>query len=158
MVSWTRSPAQHEIEPAFDKMLKDMLQFTVPFVHVEQVYEHLDNYILLDTRDQEEYDISHIKGARRAGYDDFNLDEWTYLEKDKPIVLYCSVGYRSEKIGERFLSAGYHHVYNLYGSIFAWVNKGYPVVKSVDAPTKEVHTYNRRWSKWVINNDFKKRW
>ena len=53
---------------------------------------------------------------------------------------------------------GYNNVHNLYGSIFDWVNRGYLVVNSNDEETKEVHTYNRIWSRWVDEKQAKKVW
>ena len=47
--------------------------------------------------------------------------------KSDTIVLYCSIGYRSEKIGEKLVEMGYGHVFNLYGGIFEWVNRDLPV-------------------------------
>ena len=71
------------------------------------------------------------------------------LDKDKPVILYCSVGYRSEKIGERLQEMGFTEVYNLYGGIFDWKNKDNPVVNTHQNPTDSVHTYNKNWSKWL---------
>lgn len=44
------------------------------------------------------------------------------------VVLYCFIGYCSEKVVEQFWEWGFIKVYNLYGSIFEWVNQGYFVV------------------------------
>jgi 3-mercaptopyruvate sulfurtransferase SseA len=65
------------------------------------------------------------------------------------IVLYCSVGMRSEKIGKKLLEAGYKNVYNLYGSLFEWVNQGKPVYKKNGVQTSEIHTYSESWSRWL---------
>jgi len=53
---------------------------------------------------------------------------------------------------------GYKNVYNLYGSIFEWVNDGNEVVDKNNKPTDEVHTYNKKWSKWVEEGKAKKIW
>jgi len=74
------------------------------------------------------------------------------------MVVYCSIGYRSEKIGEKLLRLGYKNVYNLYGSIFEWANEKYQLVGSNGKTTNRVHSYNKSWSKWVTNEEIKTVW
>ena len=71
-------------------------------------------------------------------------------------MLYCSVGYRSEKVAEKMKKAGFTAVYNLYGSIFEWVNAGYPVVTNDGNQTNIIHTYNKKWGQWVTSDNIKK--
>jgi len=92
------------------------------------------------------------------GYDDYDGDLLNEVPKDTPIVVYCSIGYRSEKIGEKIQKLGFTKVYNLYGSIFEWVNQDNPVVDSNNKPTDKVHTYNKKWSKWVQDGKAVKVW
>lgn len=80
------------------------------------------------------------------------------IPKDAKIVLYCSVGYRSEKIGEKLQKMGYTDVNNLFGSLFEWVNRGYKVVDKDGNETQKVHTYNKDWSQWVDETKAKKTW
>jgi hypothetical protein len=66
------------------------------------------------------------------------------LSTDAPIVVYCSVGYRSARIAERLREQGFTNASNLEGSIFRWANEGRPVYRDsteVDA----VHPYDRTW-------------
>ena len=134
---------------AFDKKISGLLNVRVPTIGLDELNGIKDEVFLFDAREQEEYQVSHIKGARYLGYKDFDPARLGELPKDAPIVLYCSIGYRSEKIGEQLKAMGYTNVYNLYGSIFEWVNAGYPVVDEEGQPTPSVHTYNRKWSKWL---------
>ena len=103
---------------------------------------------LVDAREQVEYDISHMDGAMFSGYDDFDSTIVERLAKDKPIVVYCSIGYRSEKIAERLIDSGFTDVYNLYGGIFEWVNQSGPVVDK-EGETERVHAYSRAWGIWL---------
>lgn len=135
--------------PEFKEMLDDMYDHTVPLMSVDSL-KHLKNVYLLDTREKEEFDVSHLKNARNVGYIWFDMRKVYDIPKDATIVVYCSVGYRSEKIGEKLLKNGYHNVYNLYGSIFEWVNEGNPIYKTNGVQTTEIHTYNKNWSKWVL--------
>ncbi len=118
-------------------------------ITIDQVRQKLAEVVLLDTREREEYEVSHITNARWVGYDDFRLERIHNLPKDTTIVLYCSVGYRSERIGEQLQKEGYDRVYNLYGSLFKWVNEGHPVVDGGGRQTEKVHGYDKNWSKWL---------
>ncbi len=143
---------------AFSKKLKKTLKLTIPVIGVEELATTSDQYLLLDTREREEYDTSHIPQATFAGYKKF---DWSILEntpKDKAIVVYCSVGVRSEKIAEKLKKKGFTNVKNLYGSIFEWANKDHPVVDKNGNETKKVHTYNRDWSQWVEDGELIKVW
>jgi 3-mercaptopyruvate sulfurtransferase SseA len=73
------------------------------------------------------------------------------IDKSTPILLYCSIGYRSEKVGEKILKMGFKDVTNLYGSIFAWANAGYELKNAKGETTNQIHTYNNEWAKWILN-------
>ena len=107
--------------------------------------------VLLDSREEKEYQTSHIKEAIRVGYDFFNLDsvQQKLPNKDSKIVVYCSVGVRSEDIAEKLKKAGYNNVYNLFGGIFEWKSNNFPVYNSAEKETDSIHTFNKVWSKWL---------
>jgi len=114
--------------------------------------------IVLDAREKEEYDVSHIEEAIYLGYKDPDFSTLNDFDKDTPIVVYCSIGYRSEKIGEKLKKLGFNSVRNLYGSIFEWVNQGHKIVDHNGQQTNEIHCYNKKWSKWMINDAYQKVW
>jgi rhodanese-related sulfurtransferase len=141
---------------AFDKEVNSYLSYTVPVISVEKAYVDKRKYVFLDAREQAEYDISHIDGALAVGYDRFDAKSISKISKDQAIIVYCSIGYRSEKIATKLRKLGYTQVYNLYGSIFEWANRGYPLVNNQGRTTHLVHTYNAKWSKWLLNARYKK--
>ena len=141
---------------AFNKKVDNVLSHTVEVISVKELHEHLDEYTLLDTRELNEYLISHIPGAIQFGYDNPKYDILDTISKDTEIVVYCSIGYRSEKIGEKLKKQGFTNVKNLYGSIFEWANQDYLLEDPMNHPTEQVHTYNKRWSKWVDNEKVEK--
>ena len=108
----------------FDKKVASWLSFTVPTVNPEKV-KQMPDALILDARERVEYEVSHLPKAVFIGYKTFEKDALKDVPKDKPIVVYCSIGYRSEKIGEKLQKMGFTKVYNLYGSIFEWVNQAY---------------------------------
>lgn len=142
----------------FDKEVAGTIQFTIPIIGVEELYNTKDESYIFDTRKREEFEVSHIPGATYLGYLDFDEKRLGSLPKDTKIVLYCSIGYRSEKIGEKLQSLGYKNVFNLYGSIFEWANRSYPLEDENGKPTRKIHTYNRNWSKWVDGQKSEKVW
>ncbi len=144
--------------PEFDQKLSRMLQFSAPVIGVQEVRDIQEEVYIFDAREQEEFDVSHIEGAKFLGYKDLNSEALEGVPKDAKLVLYCSVGYRSEKVAEKLKGKGYTQVYNMYGSIFEWVNEGYPVVGPDGKPTRKVHTYNAKWGKWVDRPDVEKVW
>ena len=99
--------------------------------------------IVLDARSEAEYAVSHLKNAERI---DPNEPKLGVMESKPPIVVYCSVGYRSARIAEWLEQAGFTHVYNLEGSIFQWANEGRIMFKD-DCPTIFVHPYNAVWGR-----------
>jgi len=121
---------------------------TVPYITVDSLHQNPTNFVILDTRKKAEFEVSHLPNAIWAG-DQFDPAKLPELDKSKPIVVYCSVGIRSENYGEDLMEAGYIKVYNLYGSIFSWKDAGYEVVDDKGNPTDEVHTYSRRWGKYL---------
>lgn len=135
-------------DPTFKKVLDKMYKHTVPLITIDSL-KNLKNVYLLDAREKTEFDVSHLKYARNVGYLWFDMRDIYDIPKNETIVVYCSVGYRSEKIGEKLIKEGYVKVYNLYGSIFEWINQGNPVYKTNGIQTSEIHTYNKNWSKWV---------
>lgn len=135
----------------FAEMTESMAEGGTPDISVDELNQHFSKYILLDARELEEYNVSHIPGSIWIGYEDFDLKRLIKIEKESKIVVYCSVGFRSERIGEKLLEAGYLNTQNLQGSIFEWINKDLPLVDSSNQPTNKIHGFDKVWSKWLKN-------
>lgn len=135
----------------FDSNCKKYIAGTVPLVYPAQLYSVIKNpnTILLDARGKNEYETSHIYKAKFVGYDTFKESSLSSLSKTDSIYIYCSIGYRSEKIGEKLLALGFKNVFNLYGGVFNWVNSGYKVTGNNGKQTTEVHGYDKEWSKML---------
>ena len=122
---------------------------SIPYIYAQKL--HHTNTTLLDAREIEEYNVSHIKGAIYVGYKDFKIEdvEKEIKSKNDKIVVYCSLGVRSEDIAEKLKRAGYTNVYNLFGGIFEWKNNDYDVYNSNNKITENVHAFSKEWSKWL---------
>lgn len=142
----------------FEDEIASYLNFSVALISVHEMNQLDDNFLLLDARELEEYQMSHIKNASHIGFEKPQLNLLDNVDKDKTIIVYCSIGYRSEKIGEKIQDLGFSKVFNLYGSIFEWSNAGFPIFNEKGEETSQLHTYNRKWSKWVNNDNIDKKW
>lgn len=133
-----------------DLLLQEYNDRTVPYISVEQLHKNPKDFLILDTRLKEEYEISHIPGAIWVS-EKMNEEVYAFAKakKDTPIVVYCSVGVRSEDFGEQLLQDGFTNVKNLYGSIFAWKDAGYIVQNKNNQATDSVHTYDKNWAKYL---------
>lgn len=100
--------------------------------------------VLLDVRAPEEWQVSHLAGAKNTPPGTKPEEALAGVAKDAPVVVYCSVGYRSSQLAEKLQKAGWTNVVNLEGSIFQWANEGRPVVDD-KGPAKKVHPYDAKW-------------
>ncbi|MGY0391667.1 rhodanese-like domain-containing protein [Bizionia sp. KMM 8389] len=122
-----------------------------PYILVEELANSKANYYILDAREQEEYNVSHLKDAFYVGYKNFKLKNIieNISNKNDTIVVYCSLGVRSEKIANQLKNAGYSVVYNLYGGIFEWKNADLPVYNLKNKETDSIHAFSKTWDKWL---------
>jgi rhodanese-related sulfurtransferase len=89
---------------SFKELKNEIVSKTVPLISVKDL-KKVENtkkpFLILDAREKEEYNTSHIKNAKYVGYDNFKMSAIKEVDKNTTIIIYCSVGYRSEKIGEK---------------------------------------------------------
>lgn len=127
--------------------LKTHIRAQFPTVTHITTADFRDNYLgqslLVDVRDQAEFSVSHINGAVHF-QDAAQLAAWIKQQPNQPVVLYCSVGYRSAQMAKALQKKGIEQVVNLEGSIFEWANQGQPVVNAT-GPTDKVHAFNQKW-------------
>lgn len=133
-------------------LLKEYNTKSVPYISVEELAMPKTTAILLDAREPNEYEVSHLKEAIYVGYDFFKMDsiQLKIPNKTTEIVVYCSLGIRSETIAEKLKKAGYTNVKNLYGGIFEWKNKNFKIVNSEEKETENVHVFSKEWGQWLL--------
>ncbi|PCJ27713.1 MAG: rhodanese [Flavobacteriales bacterium] len=137
-------------------MKNNIISKTIPLISAEDLKKAENTksaLLIIDAREKGEYNVSHIKRAQHVGYNNFNISKLKKIDKNTIVIVYCSVGYRSEKVGEKLKKAGFKKVMNLKGGIFDWKNKGYPVYDNEEKETEKVHAYDRSWGKWLINGE-----
>ena len=136
----------------YDMLLSSLLSHEAEEIDIWDA-KKMDSAIFIDSREQAEYEVSHIPKAIWVGYENPMLDSLERLDKETPLIIYCSVGYRSEKISLQLEKKGFKKVYNLYGGIFEWVNQGNEVVDNEGKTTDKVHAYNLLWGVWLTNGE-----
>ncbi len=100
----------------------------------------LDNVVYVDVRESREQYVSMIKDA---------ITKKQYLDnqsryKEKVVVSYCTIGYRSGKFAEDLLNKGIDAV-NMKGGVLLWSHQDQIFYKG-SLETKEVHVYDEEWN------------
>jgi rhodanese-related sulfurtransferase len=114
----------------------------------QKLVQPQDTPLLLDVRSEAEFKVSHLPNARRVEDADEALKLVEHENKQRPIVAYCSVGYRSSAAVKALREAGFINASNLEGSIFEWANQDRPLERD-GAPANQVHPYDEEWGKFL---------
>lgn len=135
-----------------DKLLKEYNSDSIPYISTEALKKISHQILLFDAREPHEFEVSHLKNAISVGYDNFSLAAISKIlpeNKAKQIVVYCSLGIRSEDIAIKLKNAGYTNVMNLYGGIFKWKNEDLPVYNKYNQETDSIHAFSKEWGVWL---------
>lgn len=91
----------------------------LPLIDVQRLAAQLDEVVLLDVRGATEYAELHIRGALNipVGHLPRRLAE---IPHDKPLVVYCASGYRSQIAASWLRAQGYAQVLNLPSDKALW--------------------------------------
>ena len=86
----------------------------------KKIMDSDEEHIILDTREQDEFDEGHIPGAILIPYTEIeNKAEAMLPDKDKLILVYCRSGRRSKIAAESLSKLGYTNVQE-FGGIIDW--------------------------------------
>ena len=82
--------------------------------------------MILDVREQDEWDAGHIPGAvfMPMGQVPDRLSE---IPKDKTVIVQCRSGNRSSQVTDFLAQQGFTNVHNMAGGLNAWQSAGLPV-------------------------------
>jgi len=88
--------------------------------NAKKIMDSGEEHIILDTREQDEFDEGHIPGAILIPYTEIeNKAEEMLPDKDKLILVYCRSGRRSKIAAESLAKLGYTNVKE-FGGIIDW--------------------------------------
>jgi rhodanese-related sulfurtransferase len=150
-----QNPPAQAASPAYAALLKTLYKNSVPTVsaaELQRLRQQQPALTLLDVRSAAEYQVSHLAGARLIDYEAFSADAVRDLPREQPVVVYCSVGVRSERVGAQLKALGFRDVRNLYGGLFQWANEARPLVDA-HRPTQRVHPYSPLWGAWLTRGE-----
>ena len=139
-------------EQTFDQMVKSYYKGTIPLIYPHQLYKKMlskEKIYILDTREKKEFEVSTIKNAIHVGYEQFSMERVKSINKNAPIIVYCTIGARSENIGEKLKKNGFTNVSNLYGGLIYWKNQNYKVIHANKNTTPNIHVFSKEWGKWL---------
>ncbi|HTX43603.1 MAG TPA: rhodanese-like domain-containing protein, partial [Methanocella sp.] len=91
------------------------------------MYKNNVRFVLADARSREDYDESHLPGARSMPLEDIK-DIAGRLDKNEEIVTYCG-GFQcpaSTEAAKELMRRGFKNVLDFKGGIQEWTEKGYP--------------------------------
>lgn len=113
----------------------------VPEIDAPTLMQRRDEVMIVDVRTPEEQAVSMLPGAITQTA--FEADKSAY--KDKEIVTYCTIGYRSGLYAETLGEEGFRAL-NLKGSVLEWAHEGGEFVDPDGIPTQRVHVYGEEWN------------
>lgn len=103
-------------------------QVDVPSVTpIEAVDMIAGGAMLIDVREQDEWDTERIPGATFLPMSQIN-SWYAGLPKDRSVIVQCNSGHRSANVVNALISqAGFENLYNLSGGIVGWKFQNQPV-------------------------------
>ena len=86
----------------------------------KKIMDTEEGYVILDVREQDEYDAGHISGAILIPYTQIEAKANEMLpDKDQLILVYCRSGRRSKIAAEALAELGYTNIKE-FGGILDW--------------------------------------
>jgi len=124
------SMPQPQLSDAIDNFLTSLPRdyYTITKTEALKSIVKRDNPLLIDVRQPSEYASGHIPNAINISLQTLtaNLDE---IPKDRPVVLYCTSGYRTGMGVMTLQTLGYTNVRGFPPSIQGWKAAGEPLEK-----------------------------
>ena len=118
--------------PRFLKIVEDA-KSRVRETNVDEVKSRLDRgdkLVLIDVREDREFDADHLPGAVHLGKGIIERDvEAKYPDLQAELILYCGGGFRSALAADNLQKMGYSNVISMDGGIRGWREKGYSLEK-----------------------------
>lgn len=122
----------HQHSPRFLNLVNDAKK-RVREVTVEDVKGKLarnENFLLIDVREDNEWEKDHLPQAIHLGRGVIERDiEQRVPDLNAPMVLYCGGGFRSALAADHLQQMGYTNVLSMDGGIRGWREKAYPLAR-----------------------------
>ena len=103
-----------------EKIVKESVYMNITAEEAKVLMESETGYIILDVREQDEYDAGHIPGAILIPYTRIEEEASEKLtDKDQLILVYCRSGRRSKIAADALMELGYTNIRE-FGGILDW--------------------------------------
>ena len=103
-----------------DETMGKAVYMNITAAEAKEIMDSRDDYVILDTRAQEEYNEGHIPGAIVLPHDEvLETAESLLTDKDQLILVYCRSGRRSKLAAEDLVKLGYTNIKE-FGGIIDW--------------------------------------
>lgn len=98
-------------------------------ITIDELLQHNEPYVLLDIREDHEWQKGHFPEAMHLGKGVIERDiEQVVADKKQKIVLYCGGGFRSALSAQTLQQMGYQQVLSLAGGYREWQERKLPIV------------------------------
>lgn len=105
--------------------------------------------VILDARNQAEFEIAHLQDAKWVGFDDFSIERVWMIQRETRVLVYSSLNKRSKLIAQYLILLGFRDVQIMEDGIIGWVNNNYPVYDATHAPTTKIHVGDKQNMKYL---------
>jgi rhodanese-related sulfurtransferase len=122
----------HAHSPEFLKIVNDSKKRIkeIDFRDIKKRIDAGEKFILVDTREDNEWQRGHIPNAIHLGKGIIERDIETAIpDKNAPLVLYCGGGFRSALAADNLQKMGYKNVVSMDGGWRGWTEAGFPTAK-----------------------------
>ena len=131
---------QNRIMAIYRRYAQEFPQVTdITVEELQQLQQQDQELVLVDVRSPAERAVSFIPGAISTEEFERNLAQY----KQKTIVAYCTIGYRSGKYAQMMEQYGVT-ILNLEGSLLAWSHIQGQLINT-QGVTNQVHVFGRQW-------------
>ena len=99
---------------------QEVSYMNITAAEAKEIMDTQEDYVILDTREQYEYDQGHIPGAIVISHEEIlEKAESVLTDKDQLILVYCRSGRRSKLAAEDLVKLGYTNIRE-FGGIIDW--------------------------------------
>ena len=81
---------------------------------------------LFDISEEFEFQKRRIEGSKRLDYAAFQAQKWDELPRNRPFIVACRVGHRSQLVVQKLRKSGFD-AHNLNGGLWEWESQNLPI-------------------------------
>lgn len=116
--------------PEFKPFISDLDVKSVKVTYIEpfdlkSLMDTRSRIFLIDTREEYEYNFSHIKGSKRISYNTFNIEKVWMFDRNTTVILYSTEDICCIQIAAYMKMLGFIDVRILNRGLVGWVKSGY---------------------------------